>query len=125
MSIPVPAFIPFIPEFRWTLGEGASEAATSRDPVRLWYADDDTFAEVFFFGQMLLHAEVNGRYGIAAIAELTARAYRYALDRAVWPVECTLVMPWERALREARACNPNLEDRGAQASSTSGVERKR
>lgn len=95
--------LPFAREFYCTLEAGAGRAARSDTPIRLWFSDGHTFAEVFFFRDMLLHAEVNGLYGIAAVAAMIGADLRFAVDPGVWPRQCSMARVWKHAARDALA----------------------
>jgi len=89
------------PKFLYTLDRGAAHALECNLPVQLWYADDDHFAEVFFFRDMVLHAEVDGLYGVAAVVAMFTSGLQFAMNVGVWPRECTITTSWGTARIEA------------------------
>ncbi len=90
-----------VPRFDSTLDMGAHRALETNLPVRLWYADDDHFAEVFFFRDMVLHAELDGLFGVTAVVAMLTSDVRFALDVGVWPRECVHAIPWTATRRAA------------------------
>lgn len=98
---PLSTTLSSVPEFALTLDVGATRALESSLPVRLWYADDDHFAEVFFFRDLVLHAELDGLFGVPAIIAMLTSDVRFAVDVGVWPRECTIAFPWTTTRRAA------------------------
>ncbi len=58
-----------VDEFSFTLEAAAEHAASARGVLRAWFADDDVFAEVYFFRDFVIHVEVNGTHGLPAIGD--------------------------------------------------------
>jgi hypothetical protein len=88
-------------EFVHPLDIGASKAIESNQPVRLWYADNYHLAEVFFFRDMVLHAELDGIVGIDAMRALLQSDVRFAVELGAWPRQCTITRPWATTRTDA------------------------
>jgi len=87
---------------RFTLHEAVGHALRAHTPTRIVHDDGEAIAEIYVNKGYVIHANVNGLFGIPAIAALVAEELEYDVEYEVWPSRCTLLASWEALCHEAK-----------------------
>ena len=90
-----------------SLEEAAKVALRTSGPLKVWRATAHGRHELFFYRDMVIHANAEGQRGITAVRRMLdnhARAFTLAEGR--WPAQHTMLMAWSKVIEAARGSQP-------------------
>lgn len=92
-----------MPRVAATLREAASAASRLDGPLRAWRRRADVLQEVFFYRDLVIHAEAGPLLGVGAVEEMLGfDVIPYHLETGRWPPRQSMQIGWTTIIEAAR-----------------------
>jgi hypothetical protein len=90
-----------------SLREAARVALRTAGPLRVSRQTEHGLHELFFYRDIVIHAEAEDCSGVAAIRRMLANhAHPFTLESGRWPARHTMLIEWSRAMKAVRSTRP-------------------
>ena len=90
-----------------SLQEAAAVALRTSGPLKVWRLTERGRHEIYFYRDLVIHANAEGHPGIEAVRRMLAHhAQAFTLEQGRWPAQHTMLIGWPQVLATARAKGP-------------------